>query len=127
MPALLLLGVVLYALVVERLFALFRPGAADRTSPPDDGRRGLLLIRALVAAAPLLGLLGTVSGMISSFDALVDGGRLQEIGRGISHALRTTQYGLTLAIPGLLLERIISRRAASAQLSGAVGREEATP
>ncbi|HJL14176.1 MAG TPA: MotA/TolQ/ExbB proton channel family protein [Sandaracinaceae bacterium LLY-WYZ-13_1] len=70
----------------------------------------LTLPRALIGVAPLLGLLGTVSGVIESFEALVSGG--PGLGHGIGVALRTTQYGLTLAAPALLWERILSRRIA---------------
>lgn len=110
MPALLVLGVVLYTIATERLIALYGPRALDAVRDVTQRRRGLLILRALVAAAPLLGLLGTVSGMIDSFDGLVAGGRLADIGQGIGHALRTTQYGLAVAVPGIIVERVISRR-----------------
>ena len=102
-----LVGLVLYGLVFERLVTLYGPAPISH----QEHNRGLLILRALVGAAPLLGLLGTVSGMISSFDSLVDGNRIGELGQGIGYALRTTQYGLAVAVPGLLLERMISRRA----------------
>jgi biopolymer transport protein ExbB len=73
-------------------------------------RRG---IRAITAVAPLLGLLGTVSGMIETFDAMTgmtlfaaSGG----IAGGVSEALVTTQMGLFVAIPGLLVGRLLDRR-----------------
>ena len=72
--------------------------------------RGLGLIRALVAAAPLLGLLGTVGGMMTTFEGILLGDRTHFIGTGISQALLTTQYGLAIAIPGLVAERILTRR-----------------
>jgi predicted Co/Zn/Cd cation transporter (cation efflux family) len=106
MPALTMVSVALYALAMERLFAIYGPSCTSQT----PARRGLLILRALVAAAPLLGLLGTVSGMIESFEALMNGGRIGQLGHGIGYALRTTQYGLAIAVPGILLERIISRR-----------------
>ncbi|NOY80679.1 MAG: MotA/TolQ/ExbB proton channel family protein [Kiritimatiellaeota bacterium] len=60
------------------------------------------LLGALVAAAPLLGLLGTVLGMIQTFDAV--GARSADttdmVARGISQALITTQVGLLAALPG---------------------------
>lgn len=110
MPVLLVLGLVMYTMLIERLLTLYGPGASKRVALQGDSKRGLLVLRALVAAAPLLGLLGTVSGMIESFEALVGGGRIDALGAGIGHALRTTQYGLALAIPGMILERMISRR-----------------
>jgi len=106
MPALSALSVVLYALAIERLYANFGPHC--QTSLPK--RKGILILRALVTAAPLLGLLGTVSGMIESFEALMNGGQIGQLGHGIGYALRTTQYGLAIAVPGIIIERIISRR-----------------
>lgn len=68
----------------------------------------------IVKIAPLLGLLGTVSGMIDTFDSLGDvtSGANQGTGvaGGISEALFSTQMGLLVAIPGLLLGRLLDRR-----------------
>jgi biopolymer transport protein ExbB/TolQ len=113
MVMILAVGLVLYAVLTERIFALYF--ATPETA--DDRRKSLLIVRALVAAAPLLGLLGTVSGMIDSFDGLVGGGQINSIGRGIGYALRTTQYGLAIAAPGVILERIISRRSARLEVA----------
>lgn len=73
------------------------------------------LVTVLLVIAPLLGLLGTVSGMIETFDSLQDmtftsqdGG----IANGISQALITTQFGLSISIPGLLIHSFINRRQA---------------
>lgn len=57
---------------------------------------------ALVVAAPLLGLLGTVLGMIDTFHAvsLRSGETAEMVARGISQALITTQVGLVAALPG---------------------------
>jgi len=70
-------------------------------------------ITVLLVIAPLLGLLGTVSGMIETFDSLQtmnfmsqDGG----IAAGISQALITTQFGLSISVPGLILHSYINRR-----------------
>ncbi|MGE0711433.1 MAG: MotA/TolQ/ExbB proton channel family protein [Planctomycetota bacterium] len=62
------------------------------------------------AVAPLLGLLGTVTGMISTFDVItVHGtGDPKLLSGGISEALITTQLGLTVAIPALLLGNLLS-------------------
>lgn len=70
-------------------------------------------VRSLVTAAPLLGLLGTVSGMIETFDSLASMAlfaRSGGVAGGVSQALLTTQVGLTVAIPGLLLGRYLDRR-----------------
>lgn len=60
------------------------------------------VLGALVAAAPLLGLLGTVLGMIETFDAVADLGSdtADQVAAGISQALITTQTGLVAALPG---------------------------
>lgn len=71
------------------------------------------LVRSLVAVAPLLGLLGTVDGMIETFDALGDMALFSQSGGiagGISRALFTTQIGLAISIPGLMIGRVIERR-----------------
>ena len=64
--------------------------------------RDLRVLRALTAAAPLLGLLGTVVGMTETFDAVSMGGGLgARMAAGLSRALITTQVGLVVAIPGV--------------------------
>ena len=61
----------------------------------------------IAAITPLLGLLGTVVGMIKVFAAIttVGVGHPQELAEGISQALITTAAGLTVAIPSLLFHR----------------------
>ncbi len=70
-------------------------------------------IKITAAAAPLMGLLGTVSGMINTFQAIkVKGaGDASSFSGGISEALITTQWGLIVAIPALLLSAFLSRKA----------------
>lgn len=65
--------------------------------------RNLGLLKALVSAAPLLGLLGTVLGMIGTFDGISMQVRDTTglMSSGISQALITTQFGLIVALPGL--------------------------
>ncbi len=66
----------------------------------------------LVAAAPLLGLLGTVLGMLQTFFGISTSGGGDAAGvvaEGISAALVTTQTGLTIALPGVFLVMIIQR------------------
>ena len=60
--------------------------------------------------APLLGLLGTVTGMIATFDAIteVGTGDPRTLAGGISEALITTELGLIVAIPTLLLGNFLS-------------------
>jgi len=70
------------------------------------------LIKSLAAAAPLLGLLGTVSGLIHTFRAMTDygSGNAQLLSRGISEALIATQSGLLLAIILILLGQRLEGR-----------------
>lgn len=70
------------------------------------------LITTIVMTAPLLGLLGTVVGMIETFDSLADMSLFSQSGGiagGISQALFTTQMGLAVAIPGLVVNGILHR------------------
>lgn len=71
------------------------------------------LIIAMVSLAPLVGLLGTVTGMIETFASLGDQtlfARTGGIAGGIAQALVSTQMGLAVAIPGLLAGRLLSRK-----------------
>ena len=74
----------------------------------------LLPVIAITAAtSPLLGLLGTVSGMIATFNliTLFGSGDPKPLAGGISEALITTLFGLIVAIPALVLHAFLSRRA----------------
>jgi len=73
---------------------------------------GLTLIGVLAAIAPLLGLLGTVWGMIATFEsiAIFGNGNARAMAGGISQALITTQTGLLIAIPGLYMRNFLLRR-----------------
>lgn len=75
----------------------------------------LATIGVLAAVAPLLGLLGTVTGMITTFDvmAIFGTGNARAMAGGISEALITTQTGLLVAIPGLYMKAFLERRAAN--------------
>ncbi|MBA1333221.1 flagellar motor protein MotA, partial [Candidatus Endoriftia persephone str. Guaymas] len=75
-------------------------------------RRGLPLVGILAAVAPLLGLLGTVTGMIETFQSitLFGAGDPRLMSGGISQALVTTELGLAAAIPLVLLHSFISGR-----------------
>lgn len=71
------------------------------------------VITVFLIIAPLLGLLGTVSGMIETFDSLQDMTFMSQdggIAAGISQALITTQFGLSISIPGLLVHSFINRK-----------------
>lgn len=71
------------------------------------------LVQDIVRAAPLLGLLGTVVGMIETFGSMAEQtmfSRSGGIAGGISEALITTEMGLLVAVPGLLFGRLLARR-----------------
>jgi biopolymer transport protein ExbB len=74
--------------------------------------RWLGAIAMTAAVAPLLGLLGTVSGMIATFKAmtLFGAGDARAVSGGIAEALITTELGLVVAIPALLAHALMSRR-----------------
>jgi biopolymer transport protein ExbB len=75
--------------------------------------RFLPFIALTAAAAPLLGLLGTVTGMIKTFNliTLFGTGDAKSLSTGISEALVTTELGLIVAIPALLLHGVLTRMA----------------
>ncbi len=72
----------------------------------------LPFIAITAATAPLLGLLGTVAGMIRTFNVItVSGtGDAKPLAGGISEALITTLFGLVVAIPALIIHALLSRR-----------------
>ena len=90
-----------------------------------DVRRGLPTIKVLAAIAPLMGLLGTVTGMIGTFQAitLFGTGDPKLMAGGISQALVTTVLGLCAAIPLLLFHSLLNSRAT--HLSKLIGEQAA--
>lgn len=77
-------------------------------------QRTPVLRQTVIASAPLMGLLGTVAGMITTFSSLSSGVWVQASGGiagGISQALLTTQLGLVIALPGILWQRLLQQRA----------------
>lgn len=83
-----------------------------RDDVQDSFRQQRVVLSAMIAAAPLLGLLGTVSGMTSTFQNLA-GQRgedsMEGLARGIAEVLIATESGLTVAIPGLLIVYLAHR------------------
>jgi len=73
----------------------------------------LPFIAICAASAPLLGLLGTVTGIINTFKmiTLFGSGDVKSLSGGISEALITTKFGLIVAIPSLLLHAFLARKA----------------
>jgi biopolymer transport protein ExbB len=74
---------------------------------------GITLSRVLVGMAPLLGLLGTVTGLIETFGSLgtsSTSAASEGIAGGIVEALYATQMGLAIAVPGLLTDGVLHHR-----------------
>lgn len=89
---------------MQQMALLFKEFRQDEIVP---FARDIRIMRVCVSASPLLGLLGTVSGMLTMFHALSlgSGGEktLGMVASGISEALVTTETGLIIALPGLFL------------------------
>ena len=95
-------------LVVERI----RRIEALVTELHAESKRNMLALHALVAILPLLGLLGTVSGMIKVFEVITvfGTGNTRGMAAGISEALVTTMAGLFTALSGLYFVSDLERR-----------------
>ena len=93
----------------ERMQAAMRE-AVDRAN--HDLQRYLTTLGIVASVTPLLGLLGTVIGMIEVFSALMQAGagNARALAGGIAEALITTAAGLTVAIPALMFHRYFLRR-----------------
>lgn len=80
--------------------------------PPVNSR--ITMLSNLVSTAPLMGLLGTVIGMLNTFKGLAStaGQTVDLVASGISEALITTQTGLMVAIPGYIMLSVVIRRRA---------------
>jgi biopolymer transport protein ExbB len=76
--------------------------------------RDLRFMKRAVGTAPLLGLLGTVTGMLTTFTALSTGSggdkTMDMVAGGISEALITTETGLLIAVPGMFLQYHLTRQ-----------------
>ncbi len=92
-----------------------REAALDRAvlSEAPPLQRGLALLLLLASIAPLLGLLGTVTGMIDFFTVIgaQGSGNARSLSGGISEALITTQAGMFVAVPLLVAHALLSRAA----------------
>ncbi|MDB3957427.1 MotA/TolQ/ExbB proton channel family protein [Opitutales bacterium] len=81
--------------------------------------RGLFLLDVIIAGAPLIGLLGTVTGLVQVFSQMPAGGDIDHslFSQGISLALLTTMAGLAITLPTIFfnsyLQRVLDKRAAS--------------
>ena len=106
------INAVLYFYAVRRRLMKFAPADHSRlalrrmqTELDETFQGKRLIIATLITAAPLLGLLGTVSGMISTFHTMATQGEqrsIEGLATGISEALTATQAGLVVAVPGVL-------------------------
>ncbi|MFI5316057.1 MAG: MotA/TolQ/ExbB proton channel family protein [Myxococcota bacterium] len=87
--------------------------AADEASAIERGlARGLWVLETIVTAAPLLGLLGTITGMIRSFHLFGDQGLVDPRGvtGGVAEALIATAVGLFIALTALFAFNLLSNR-----------------
>ncbi len=93
------------------LAGLERLAENEKNKRLPDLERRLTAISTIASVAPLLGLLGTVLGMIKSF-VVISGGNVESsaLAAGISEALLTTAAGLTIAIPCLISYNYFLRR-----------------
>ena len=123
MIAIIVLSVVLYSRCFKLLLSLRRDrcrlrGMRDLIGNQGEAARRLqgeiresfrqqrIALAALIAAAPLLGLLGTVSGMVKTFESLSQKAgekSMEGLARGISEVLVATESGLLVALPALLI------------------------
>ncbi len=98
------------AQTIEQIQSLFDEMRAAEIPPIN---RDLKFMRFAMATAPLLGLLGTVTGMFNTFDGLAQGAgggkTIDAVASGISQALITTQTGLTIALPAYFLNYVLTR------------------
>lgn len=81
--------------------------------------RRLPFLTVLISSAPLLGLLGTVAGMLITFSGMASGNSapIDTISTGISRALVTTQAGLVIAVPAAFLLALLKRQAETTHLA----------
>jgi|CZKI01.1.fsa_nt_gi biopolymer transport protein ExbB len=126
MIAILGLSVILYSRCFRLLLSLWRSsreldsrGSAqerrlpqlrrEREEVQESFRQQRIALGAMIAAAPLLGLLGTVSGMVTTFESLSGHSMektMEGLARGISEVLVATESGLVVAIPALMVVHI---------------------
>jgi len=134
MIAIIVLSIVLYARCFRLLLTLRRARRALRPADAAEAhrlqedwhesfRQQRIALGAMIAAAPLLGLLGTVSGMVKTFETLsTHAGEksMEGLARGISEVLVATESGLLVALPALLLVYLAHRevRRLAQQLNG---------
>lgn len=75
--------------------------------------RGLIVLEIITGIAPLLGLIGAVSGLVHVFSALgisTGASNTQQVARGIAEALNATVFGLSIAVPSLVAFSYFSKK-----------------
>lgn len=104
---------------IQSLKALSLRFANLRQAEAGSLNRDLRVMQVCVGAAPLVGLLGTVTGMLTTFGALSAGTggdqTMSLIAAGISEALITTETGLVIALPGLFFQYQLQQKCARYQ------------
>lgn len=94
----------------ENFLHAFEVSARRRFS---DLERGMPFLATTAAISPLLGLLGTVLGMVKIFGVLTGGGAIgspQQLSAGVAEALLTTILGLVVAIPAVVMYNIFNKK-----------------
>lgn len=111
-PPLLLLAAATFSLAAWCALVVL-PKTAGRPDA-DRVRRALPILAACCSAGPLVGLLGTVHGLMRTFRSFDDAGLAtgSELADGVRQALFTSEFGLCIAIPGLLAHAALRRLAA---------------
>lgn len=106
-----LLGFVTGSPTLDDMSASFQEVRTTELAPFE---RNLRVMKVCISAAPLLGLLGTVTGMLATFSALASGSggekTMELVAKGISEALITTETGLVIALPGVFFLYQLGRR-----------------
>jgi len=84
----------------------------------NDLRRGLGALATVGSSAPFVGLLGTVAGIISAFQAMAatGSGGLASVSAGIAEALVTTAFGLLVAIPAVMMFNFLTNQVEDMQV-----------
>ena len=94
--------------------------AVERSSlrTVNDLRRGLGALATVGSTAPFVGLLGTVAGIITAFQAMAatGSGGLGSVSAGIAEALVTTAFGLLVAIPAVMMFNYLTNRVEDMQV-----------
>jgi biopolymer transport protein ExbB/TolQ len=119
MIPLLLSSVVMAAIIIERFFVFSRTMKNPPAAVENPGRlfvdlqRGLPTLHTIITIAPMLGLLGTVTGLIRCFGLLGEGVRGYDphiVSLGISEALLTTAAGLVIAVIATIFYNYFTHR-----------------